>query len=123
MPYCVVTAAGVAGGEQEEVRIFYQRYGHGATKVLLIIGTTFFSPFLMSLLVFSSIELNPCVQFRATVDGTEIFRTDRFRFLHYDIVFYIIKPFLNFVKHKTLSVSVGFTTIFVYFLYFLIAKI
>ncbi|XP_062223471.1 uncharacterized protein LOC133922247 [Phragmites australis] len=35
MPYCVVTAA--AAGD-EEVRIFYQRYGHGATKVLLIIG-------------------------------------------------------------------------------------
>jgi len=56
-------------------------------------------------------------------NGTEIFRTDRFRFLHYDIVFYIIKPFSNFVKHKTFSVSVGFTTIFVYFLYSLIAKI
>ena len=45
MPYCVVTAAAaaVAGGahaqEEEEVRIFYQPYGHGATKVLLIIGT------------------------------------------------------------------------------------
>lgn len=45
MPYCVVTAAtAVAGGahaqeEADEVRIFYQRYGHGATKVLLIIGT------------------------------------------------------------------------------------
>jgi hypothetical protein len=44
MPYCVVTAAAadVAGGahaQEEEVRIFYQRYGHGATKVLLIIGT------------------------------------------------------------------------------------
>ncbi|CAD6251108.1 unnamed protein product [Miscanthus lutarioriparius] len=38
MPYCVVTAAAVAAGEQGEVRIFYQRYGHGATKVLLIIG-------------------------------------------------------------------------------------
>ncbi|RLM80389.1 uncharacterized protein C2845_PM12G12380 [Panicum miliaceum] len=43
MPYCVVTAAAaaVAGGahaQEEEVRIFYQRYGHGATKVLLIIG-------------------------------------------------------------------------------------
>ncbi|CAL4888297.1 unnamed protein product [Urochloa decumbens] len=39
MPYCVVTAAAataVAG--EEEVRIFYQRYGHGAAKVLLIIG-------------------------------------------------------------------------------------
>jgi len=42
MPYCVVTAAAAAAvvaGAQEEVRIFYQRYGHGATKVLLIIGT------------------------------------------------------------------------------------
>jgi len=48
-------------------------------------------------------------------NGTEIFRTDRFRFLHYDIVFYIMKPFLNFVKHKKLSVSVGFTTIFILF--------
>ncbi|OEL32791.1 hypothetical protein BAE44_0006188 [Dichanthelium oligosanthes] len=42
MPYCVVTAAAaVAGGahsQEDEVRIFYQRYGHGATKVLLIIG-------------------------------------------------------------------------------------
>ncbi|TKW38709.1 hypothetical protein SEVIR_1G133100v4 [Setaria viridis] len=43
MPYCVLTAAAaaVAGGAhtpEEEVRIFYQRYGHGATKVLLIIG-------------------------------------------------------------------------------------
>ncbi|PUZ75230.1 hypothetical protein GQ55_1G137800 [Panicum hallii var. hallii] len=43
MPYCVVTAAAaaVAGGahaQEEEVRIFYQRYGQGATKVLLIIG-------------------------------------------------------------------------------------
>ena len=43
MPYCVVTAAAVAASEQGEVRIFYQRYGHGATKVLLIIGSTFFS--------------------------------------------------------------------------------
>jgi hypothetical protein len=56
-------------------------------------------------------------------NGTEIFRIDRFRFLHYDIVFYIIKPFSNFVTHKTLSVLVGFTTIFIYFLYSLIAKI
>ncbi|XP_066321671.1 uncharacterized protein [Miscanthus floridulus] len=38
MPYCVVTAAAVAASEKGEVRIFYQRYGHGATKVLLIIG-------------------------------------------------------------------------------------
>jgi hypothetical protein len=70
MPYCVVTAAAVAGGEQEEVRIFYQRYGHGATKVLLIIGSTFiFSLFLLFPFVspqFSSIELNPCVQFHVT---------------------------------------------------------
>jgi len=56
-------------------------------------------------------------------NGTEIFRTDRFRFLHYDIVFYIMKLFSNFVKHKSLSVSVGFTTIFILFLYFLVAKI
>ena len=42
MPYFVVNAAAAAAavaGAQEEVRIFYQRYGHGATKVLLIIGT------------------------------------------------------------------------------------
>ncbi|KAF8649465.1 hypothetical protein HU200_064309 [Digitaria exilis] len=38
MPYCVVTAAATVAQEAEEVRIFYQRYGHGATKVLLIIG-------------------------------------------------------------------------------------
>ncbi|KAL6640328.1 hypothetical protein ACP70R_022177 [Stipagrostis hirtigluma subsp. patula] len=38
MPYCVVTPGAGAGDEAEEVRIFYQRYGHGATKVLLIIG-------------------------------------------------------------------------------------
>ncbi|KAG2657992.1 putative aminoacrylate hydrolase RutD isoform X1 [Panicum virgatum] len=41
MPYCVVTAAAAmaaVAGAQEEVQIFYQRYGHGATKVLLIIG-------------------------------------------------------------------------------------
>jgi len=56
-------------------------------------------------------------------NGTEIFRTDRFRFLYYDIVFYIMKLFSNFVKHKNLSVLVGFTTIFIYFLYSLIAKI
>ena len=56
-------------------------------------------------------------------NGTEIFRTDRFRFLHYDIVFYIMKLFLNFIKHKNLSVSVGLTTIFILFLYSLIAKI
>jgi hypothetical protein len=43
---------------------------------------------------------------------TEIFRTDRFRFLYYDSVF----------KHKKLSVSIGFTTIFNHFLYYLIAK-
>lgn len=41
MPYCVVSGGSVsaAGGDgHEDVRIFYQRYGHGATKVLLIIG-------------------------------------------------------------------------------------
>ncbi|WVZ76717.1 hypothetical protein U9M48_024669 [Paspalum notatum var. saurae] len=40
MPYCVMTAAALAGdhAQQEELRIFYQRYGHGSTKVLLIIG-------------------------------------------------------------------------------------
>ena len=56
-------------------------------------------------------------------NGTEIFRTDRFRFLYYDIVFYIMIPFSNFIKHKNLLVSVGFTTIFNHFLYSLIAKI
>jgi hypothetical protein len=44
---------------------------------------------------------------------TEISRTDRFRFLYYGSVF----------KHKKLSVSIGFTTIFNYFLYSLITKI
>jgi hypothetical protein len=43
---------------------------------------------------------------------TEISRTDRFHFLYYDSVF----------KHKKLSVSIGFTTIFNHFLYSLIAK-
>jgi hypothetical protein len=33
-------------------------------------------------------------------NGTEIFRVDRFHFLYYDIVFYIMIPFSNFVKHK-----------------------
>jgi hypothetical protein len=45
-------------------------------------------------------------------NGTEISRTDRFRFLYYGSVF----------KHKKLSVSIGFTTIFNHFLYSLIAK-
>jgi hypothetical protein len=49
----------------------------------------------------------------------KIFRTDRFRFLYYDTVFYIKTPFPNFAKHKNLSFSTGFTTIF---LYSLIAK-
>ncbi|TVU44470.1 hypothetical protein EJB05_03913, partial [Eragrostis curvula] len=35
MPYCLVSGG---GGGEEEVRIFYQRYGHGGTKVLLITG-------------------------------------------------------------------------------------
>jgi hypothetical protein len=43
---------------------------------------------------------------------TEISRTDRFRFLYYDSVF----------KHKKLSVSIVFTTIFNHFLYSSIAK-
>jgi len=54
---------------------------------------------------------------------TEIFQTDRFRFLYYDTVFYIIISFLNFVEHKNLSILIGFTTIFNYLLYSLIAKI
>jgi hypothetical protein len=45
-------------------------------------------------------------------NGTEISRTDRFRFLYYDSAF----------KYKKLSVSIGFTTIFNHFLYFLISK-
>jgi hypothetical protein len=45
-------------------------------------------------------------------NGTEISRTDRFCFLYYYSVF----------KHKKLSVSIGFTTIFNHFLYSLIAK-
>jgi hypothetical protein len=41
MPYCSVNGREAAAGSgEEEVRIFYQRYGHGATKVLLIIGNT-----------------------------------------------------------------------------------
>jgi hypothetical protein len=51
MPYCVVTAAGGGGAAhtpEEEVRMFYQRYGHGATKVLLIIGTAAACTFLSS---------------------------------------------------------------------------
>lgn len=41
MPYCVVSGGSVSaagGGGHEDARIFYQRYGHGTTKVLLIIG-------------------------------------------------------------------------------------
>jgi hypothetical protein len=45
--------------------------------------------------------------------GTEISRTDRFRFLYYGFIF----------KHKKLLVLIGFTTIFNHFLYSLIAKI
>jgi hypothetical protein len=45
-------------------------------------------------------------------NGTEISRTDRFHFLYYDSIF----------KHKKLSVSIVFTTIFNHFLYSLIAK-
>jgi hypothetical protein len=45
-------------------------------------------------------------------NGTEISRTDRFRFLYYGSLF----------KHKKLLVSIGFTTIFNHFLYSLIAK-
>jgi hypothetical protein len=41
-------------------------------------------------------------------NGTEISRTDRFRFLYYDSVF----------KHKKLSVLIGFTTIFNHFIFF-----
>ena len=55
-------------------------------------------------------------------NDTEIFRTDRFRFLYYDTIFYIMMPFLNFAKHKNLSFSIGFATIFNHFLYSLIAK-
>jgi hypothetical protein len=50
-------------------------------------------------------------------NGTEIFRIDRFHFLYYDTVFYIMTPLPNFAKHKNLSFSIGFTTIFNYFLY------
>ncbi|XP_015688961.1 putative aminoacrylate hydrolase RutD [Oryza brachyantha] len=38
MPYCVVSHGDPAAGGEGDVRIFYQRYGHGGTKVLLIIG-------------------------------------------------------------------------------------
>jgi hypothetical protein len=41
-------------------------------------------------------------------NGTKISRTDRFRFLYYGSVF----------KHKKLSVSIDFTTIFNLFLFF-----
>lgn len=37
MPYCLVSG-GDYDEEEGEVRIFYQRYGHGSTKVLLIAG-------------------------------------------------------------------------------------
>lgn len=65
MPYCVVTAAAVAGGEQEEVRIFYQRYGHGATKVLLIIGITFVSVFCGFLS--SHLKFHPLIEFLRSI--------------------------------------------------------
>jgi hypothetical protein len=55
-------------------------------------------------------------------NGTEVFRTDRFSFLYYDAIFYIMILFPNFTKHKKLSFSIGFTTIFDHFLYSLIAK-
>jgi hypothetical protein len=45
-------------------------------------------------------------------NGTKIFRTDRFRFLYYDTIFYIMIPFSNFTKHENLSFSISFTTIF-----------
>ena len=55
-------------------------------------------------------------------NGTEIFQTDRFHFLYYDTIFYIMISFPNFAKHKILSFSIGFATIFNHFLYSLIAK-
>ncbi|RLN12382.1 putative aminoacrylate hydrolase RutD [Panicum miliaceum] len=36
--FVAAAIAGSAHAQEEEVRIFYQRYGHGATKVLIIIG-------------------------------------------------------------------------------------
>ena len=38
MPYCEVGSY-ADGDKWEGVRLFYRRYGRGATKVLLIIGT------------------------------------------------------------------------------------
>lgn len=38
MPYCEV-GRHADGDKWEGVRLFYRRYGRGATKVLLIIGT------------------------------------------------------------------------------------
>jgi hypothetical protein len=55
-------------------------------------------------------------------NSMEIFRTNRFHFLYYDTDFYIMVQLPNFAKHKNLSFSIGFTTIFNHFLYSLIAK-
>jgi hypothetical protein len=38
MPYCEVDRY-QSGDEWEGVRLFYRRYGRGATKVLLVVGT------------------------------------------------------------------------------------
>jgi hypothetical protein len=38
MPYCEVGRY-QSGDKSEGIRLFYRRYGRGATKVLLIIGT------------------------------------------------------------------------------------